>query len=408
MNGRMEHKMQTWGILAPDDIPSSRRLQSLGLTRAVRHFNEKAVPGMGGIWFAMPLIWSVLGISLARQLGRRPIDVANAIEALAMKLALGEEGAADDATPFSHRIRGRQKLPRVGRSFKELSKRGAYVTQPFRQGCGQPLVMLGLVEGNSARFNSFELTPEGERLLAFFRNVQGKLKSWIETDDVALKSAPEILPDAELPKEVRGMLARRLRDGIGAERRIAILTCGRNLTSDGILDAKSNELSQEHWKDLKGGVALGRLRKEAVEVLDAVEGVLVKMKNDGDLPKISCDGAILIENISQKIEACRSEADSISRAILEANDADSTLFLIKCQMQDPTKFLRELAKRDGVVIVLRDDHLVPGPAFGAARVFAEGPEEAASGSADSGVPELPRIARLLAFIEDLEGSSHAQ
>lgn len=156
--------METWGILAPDDIPSSRRLQSLGLTRAVRHFNEKAVPGMGGIWFEMPLIWSMLGISLARRLGRRPIDVANAIEAVAMKLALEKNDGAEGATPFSHRIRGRQKFPRVGRSFKELSKRGASVIQSFRQGCGQPLVMLGLVEGNSARFNSFELTPEGEWL----------------------------------------------------------------------------------------------------------------------------------------------------------------------------------------------------------------------------------------------------
>ena len=49
-----------WGIFQPGDIPSARRLQLLGLTRAIRGFNESAVPGMGGLWFAMPLIWSML------------------------------------------------------------------------------------------------------------------------------------------------------------------------------------------------------------------------------------------------------------------------------------------------------------------------------------------------------------
>lgn len=48
---------EAWGILQPDDIPSAQRLRSLGLARAIRHFNERAVPGMGGLWFAMPLIW---------------------------------------------------------------------------------------------------------------------------------------------------------------------------------------------------------------------------------------------------------------------------------------------------------------------------------------------------------------
>ena len=95
---------EAWGILRPDDIPSARRLQSLGLTRAIRRFNEKAVPGMGGLWFAMPLIWSMLGISVGRQLERRPIEAANAVEALAMKLAL--DSADGEVDP---RIRGRRK-----------------------------------------------------------------------------------------------------------------------------------------------------------------------------------------------------------------------------------------------------------------------------------------------------------
>ncbi|OYZ89776.1 MAG: hypothetical protein B7X99_18770, partial [Rhizobiales bacterium 17-65-6] len=133
-----------WGILQPSDIPSARRLQSLGLTRAIRRFNDKAVPGMGGLWFAMPLIWSMLGIRVARKLerGPGPIQSANAVEALAMKLALKDR----DDKEFL-RLKGRRNLPRVGWAFEDLRKPGAYVTQPFRQTCTQPLVTLGLVEG---------------------------------------------------------------------------------------------------------------------------------------------------------------------------------------------------------------------------------------------------------------------
>lgn len=58
-----------WGILAPDTVVSQRRQQNLGLAAAVRHFNDRAVPGIGGMWFPMPILWSVLAISIAEELG---------------------------------------------------------------------------------------------------------------------------------------------------------------------------------------------------------------------------------------------------------------------------------------------------------------------------------------------------
>lgn len=42
------------GMLGPDRVGSSRRLRSLGIAGAVRRFNERAVPGLGGIWFGKP------------------------------------------------------------------------------------------------------------------------------------------------------------------------------------------------------------------------------------------------------------------------------------------------------------------------------------------------------------------
>lgn len=45
-----------WGMLAPDTIVSQRRQQNLGLAAAVRHFNDRAVPGIGGMWFSLSIL----------------------------------------------------------------------------------------------------------------------------------------------------------------------------------------------------------------------------------------------------------------------------------------------------------------------------------------------------------------
>lgn len=55
----------SFGILAPDMIISSWRQQNLGLAAAVRHFNDRAVPGLRGMWFAKPILCSVLAVSIA-------------------------------------------------------------------------------------------------------------------------------------------------------------------------------------------------------------------------------------------------------------------------------------------------------------------------------------------------------
>lgn len=384
---------EAWGILRPDDIPSARRLQSLGLTRAIRRFNEKAVPGMGGLWFAMPLIWSMLGISVGRQLERRPIEAANAVEALAMKLAL--DSADGEVDP---RIRGRRNLPRVGWTFEALRKPGAYVTQPFRQTCAQPLVTLGLVEGTSARFNSFRLTHEAERLLAPLSAVCYEIETWAgggKRIDWDIMSA--ILPTAKLPDTICKELTRRIySDDSEADRRKAVRDVGKLLTSDRILDADPEGLAADHLIDLKGGIATVRLRMAALSLLGTVEDRIAKRREDGLAPAITLAEAELDSAICKKTGACVDEAKRAAPHIEAVGEPESLVFLRECETAD--RLLQRLARRDGVVIVLRDDELAPGPAFGAAAV----PEDD-SAPAVSGVPELPRIANLLALTDDLAG-----
>lgn len=386
---------EAWGILKPDDIPSGRRLQSLGMTSAIRRFNDRAVPGMGGLWFAMPVIWSILGITVARKLDRRPIETANAVEALAMKFGLEDVNGKANL-----RVRGRRNLSRVGWEFEALRKPGAYVTQPFRQTCTQPLVTLGLVEGTAARFNSFRITHDGERLLESLAGVRYEIERWVgggKRLDWAALSA--IAPTASLPPAVCVDLARRIYgDGAEAERRKTIRDVGGRLTSEGVLNASPEGVDEDHLIDLRGGIATVRLRKAALQVLGTVEDRIAYRRDNGLTPAFALSEAGLNDEIRTRITACVAEAERAAPHIEAAREAESLAFLRDCRTAD--KLLRRLARRDGVVIVLRDDVLAPGPAFGSDAVAEDDANAAAST-----VPELPRIANLLSLTDDLSRST---
>ena len=83
----------TWGILGPGSVESVRRVRTLQLAATTRDFNERAVPGLGGVWFGRQLFLATLGLRVAERATARgsragKIAVANAIEALACWLAI--------------------------------------------------------------------------------------------------------------------------------------------------------------------------------------------------------------------------------------------------------------------------------------------------------------------------------
>ena len=114
-----------WGMSSPDQVASMRRQQTLGLGSPVRHYNDCAVPGMGGLWYGMPMAWSLLGIWLVEELGLRPLPSANAVEALSMTRALAAGGA------HIYRGSGRQKLA-GGRTIASVRSARAAPTSPSR------------------------------------------------------------------------------------------------------------------------------------------------------------------------------------------------------------------------------------------------------------------------------------
>ena len=155
-----------WGLLGPEQLAGSRRTRTLGLGAAVRKFNQLAVPGLGGVWFANQIFLATLGVRVADRLrplsaNVKAIEIANAIEALACWCAFGDNGWQSDP-----RLRGRQKL--AGKSdltFTQLRKPRFYVTQPMRMATVEALVSLGFVEPGSQRFNGFRCTRSGMDLV---------------------------------------------------------------------------------------------------------------------------------------------------------------------------------------------------------------------------------------------------
>ena len=60
-----------WGVLGPENVRSERRTRTLGLGAAVRNFNELAVPGLGGVWFAKQIFLALLGLAVAERVRQR-------------------------------------------------------------------------------------------------------------------------------------------------------------------------------------------------------------------------------------------------------------------------------------------------------------------------------------------------
>jgi hypothetical protein len=134
-----------WGLLGPATLLGERRTRSLGILRAVRRFNERAVPGIAGAWFGKQLVLAVLGIRVAELaraggLNVRNIQCSNAIEALGCWL--GHDISNWSGHP---RLRGVNKLPRIhALDYATFRQPGFYVSQPMRMAVAQALVPLGL------------------------------------------------------------------------------------------------------------------------------------------------------------------------------------------------------------------------------------------------------------------------
>jgi hypothetical protein len=281
----------SWGLLGPEELASHRRTRTLGLGAVARSFNDRAVPGLGGVWFGRQLFLATLGVAVAQKVQRqekrvRNIQVANAIEALACWLAYEENSWETDP-----RLRGRTKLrDKSDLSFTAIRRPSFYVTQPMRRATVQALPALGLVEADSPRFNSFRLAlaqegPDEERSIGMIfinavcadctphkSTVLAVLANWILGDDknIATSEMREALsPLRIMSKSARDLLVGRLAmDPRRDDARHWVERIRSESDRQITLDEKPAGLDEEHWSDLCAGTRFFAARAAAFDVLN--------------------------------------------------------------------------------------------------------------------------------------------
>ena len=369
----------SWGLLGPDGVGSVRRVRSLDVGSAVRQFNDAAVPGMGGVWAGRQLLWPLLGIAAGQSAGLTArvsnIEAANAIEALACRMALDANGWQRDP-----RIRGAQKLRgATDFTFKAMSRPGYYVSQPMRMFTVQPLRALGFVAADSERFNAYRLSESGQDFIEaacapfpncwYSHDVLNTLTGWLSgnprkvIDRKVLGKA--ITPLSGLPSQALQVLRERLVgrwDPASKRRRDALAWVKRvrqdNVPIDPMDAAVPIELTPEHWMDLRVGARFFRAREAAIDVLHACERAMGPAAAPLSLARQ------FPASVRDALASARIAAEAfLTLAEGNAYDPSGVQFCRELVSGREVDALRCLVARDGRVLRLSGSDIVDGMAF---------------------------------------------
>lgn len=368
--------MATWGLLAVEELSLQRRTRSLGLNRSVRQFNELAVPGLGGIWYAKQLVLPLLGIVVAeqaRQQGQNVtnIQVANSIEAVGCLFAFLENKWQTDL-----RLRGNTKLAGVDDNlvFSRVKQPSFYVTQPMRMASVLALPALDLVDTDSARFNAFQCNESGKTLIqSAFRDykpsnssVTDYLVKWLNGGNLSKNSiiTKAISPIIPLDKATLNLIKNSLIKGNDsnqqAKRRANALKLIERLDKhdeDLTWIEKPKEIDSEHWHDLTTGAMFFTLQSKAFLLLDRIES---HMGNNSEKTTFNLK-TDSIEFLATSLKELREQASLFLNS--QSHVAEANEFARICQQSDSIKLIKELVNLDGQVLRLVDEQIKPSSAF---------------------------------------------
>ncbi|MGO6846283.1 hypothetical protein [Rhizobium ruizarguesonis] len=387
-------------------------MRTLGLGAAVRHFNEIAVPGMGGVWFCKQLMLSLLGIHVAGNaqatgMAVSNIEVANAIEAVACLSAYQDLNWNRDP-----RLKGGQKLRGASQpSFSQARKRSFYVSQPMRMSTVEPLLALGFVDGDGERFNAMRLNDKGNRFLSSAldkfaprnRSVPAHLLAWVRGSEHAVTTyqlTQAISPLSRMPPFSIAILREQIEAyGPGSSRRRAALrwVSSNNVFTD--WDTRPEEIDENHWHDLRIGARFFVARDAAIDLLDAVEQEIASAGGKG----VPVDSTQRFGRLTELTERLRSKAQAFLREAGDTNlFGDARTFCRECVTDDA---LVSLSRRDGRILRYRDGAIVPGAAFNYSARSPETPAQAEAVPPETGWP--PGISRRIDYLSwmslDLRG-----
>jgi hypothetical protein len=404
-----------WGLLGPEQLAGSRRTRTLGLGAAVRKFNQLAVPGLGGVWFAKQIFLATLGVRIADRLrpfsaNVKAIEIANAVEALACWCAFRSNGWTSDS-----RLRGSQKMAGTDDlTFSRLRQPRFYVTQPMRMATVEALVDLGLVEPGSQRFNSFRCTQAGMDLIeaatAEYRPYNATVEDYLlgrakdgavikDTDNLRNALSPLIV----LPADARTLVRDKLCEGAGqnpqSARRKNALGWVRSLDVQNPAgwEAKPSVLDANHWDDLRLGAWFFTARDAAIDVLNAIEAQMAPLA----APKLTADTAYQLSPVQTRLEMVRKAAQ---RFLDENKDPTegrmATAFCRECTEEDAATIIQNLVKRDDRVLRLVGNDVLPGGAF-SRQPQVETPDEEGEGPGADNAGRVPVPADISGRIRNL-------
>lgn len=397
----------SWGAIRPEDVPDARLRLDFGLRPAIMAFNEWAVPGLGGAFFVRQLSWSCMGIALAGQLGRPAAAAAMAegIEALASWIALRRENTYGK----DPRIQGKRKFKDLDQlSFDDVSKRGAYVTVPFRRPAAASLAGLGFCERAETRFSSLRLARPGRELVEAVWEASGahdKLLDWFSRPHVAPKQIERSLRTALLPdrhcQAERALVRYQLRNAAGARQRdnvLRLLESRDGPLADGF-DGNAREQfllgieSQEHRERLEGSFALEALRLNA---LRCAQSLVDSFASDERIQVTILAGQ---DTISQAFDNLARTCAVMEEKLQRLSQAPAEIRLF-CQEQRPTVALadrvRKLAGRTPILFAIASDTMMCQSRGRGRLVDDAEPGEAEWGSQTGDIPRpLLRLERLL-------------
>jgi hypothetical protein len=390
----------------------------------VRKFNQLAVPGLGGVWFAKQIFLATLGVRVADRLRSvsanvKAIEIANAVEALACWCAFHSNGWTSDA-----RLRGSQKLAgKDALTFSRLRQPRFYVTQPMRMATVEALVDLGFVQPGSQRFNSFRCTEAGINLVEAatveYRPYNATVEDYLlgrAMDDASISDTHALRgalsPLVVLRPDARALIRDKLCEGAGrnssAARRKNALAWVRSIDAKKHAGwgAKPSVLEANHWDDLRLGARFFTARDAAIDVLNAIEAQMAPLA----APKLTADDAYKLSPVQTRLELLREAAQRFLDEDKDPTEGRMAMgFCRECVEADPAATVRNLVKRDDWVLRLVDNDVLPGAAF-SRQPQAETPDEEGEGPGADNAGRVPvpadisgRIRNLYFLDLDLQG-----
>jgi hypothetical protein len=380
-----------WFIPYPDNISAERADLSFGLRSSIRFYGDLVAPGIGSVNFVRRLSWSVAAIALAKDLNVNAMELANALEALALKAHYFVSKGSDFKYRGSRAFgRDNEKWFGCKTSFTKLKESKNYVQITYRQNTTRSLpVETGLGLTTSGRFFSrFSLTDSGKMLAdAFLRQkglgrggafVEGFLHEWVLKPNISVKAkygsidkllGPNVNNESREKDIVYNRLSAEVFKGFpgikkDVHRRVRLLEIFQRLNPDQTPDMatllkeldRGGKMSKMHAKDIQTASSFSKMHGAAKVVLDLL------CRRLGNEDTIGITDLLRMKELKEATEEFKSLIKSFKMAaeLSDALEKEAEKFT-RIADRENENVVREIVKRDSQICQIMDDKVVRGP-----------------------------------------------